>query len=198
MGPGPFGTCGAWPREYAESAAQGGARMTIYTIGHSTGPIEAFVATLRSHDVTAVADVRRFPGSRRHPQFGQDALRRSLADAGIAYEHFPELGGRRRPRPDSTNTAWRVEAFRGYADYMETPAFEQGIERLLDFGHRHRVAILCAERVWWSCHRGLIADVLKNRGHEVLHIMSSERAEPHPFTAAARIIDGQLSYRGLL
>jgi uncharacterized protein (DUF488 family) len=172
--------------------------MTICTIGHSTDPIEVFVGTLHHHGITAVADVRRYPGSRRHPQFGRDALRQSLADAGIAYEHFLELGGRRTPRRDSLNTAWRVAAFRGYADYMETPQFESGIARLLEFAGRHRAAIMCAERVWWSCHRGLIADLLKSRGHDVQHITSSDRAEPHPYTAAARIIGGRLTYAGLV
>ena len=112
--------------------------------------------------------------------------------------HFPELGGRRRPRADSHNTAWRLDAFRGYADYMETPEFAAGIERLLSEANKQRAAILCAERLWWSCHRALISDVLKSRGHEVLHIRSAAPAEEHPYSSAARIVDGELSYRGLL
>ena len=172
--------------------------VTVWSIGHSTDAIEVFLDTLAAHAITLVADVRRFPGSRRHPQFGQQALSRSLTAAGIGYAHFPELGGRRRARPDSANTAWRVEAFRGYADYMETAEFAAGVERLLQLAATHRVAMMCAERVWWSCHRGLIADWLKSHGHEVLHLMSAERTDPHPYTSAARIVDGRLSYRGLL
>ena len=171
--------------------------MTLWTVGHSTDPIDEFVRTIRAHGVTVIADVRRFPASRRHPQFGQEAMRTSLAAAHIAYDHFPDLGGRRHPRKDSHNTAWRLDAFRGYADYMETAPFEQGISRLLAVAERHRVALLCAERVWWSCHRALIADLLKSHGHEVLHILSAQRADPHPYTAAARIVEGRLTYRAL-
>jgi uncharacterized protein (DUF488 family) len=171
--------------------------MTIWTIGHSTDPIDTFLRALAAHQISLVADVRRFPGSRRHPQFGQAALSASLAAAGLEYAHLPELGGRRRARKDSPNIAWRVDAFRGYADYMDTPAFAAGIERLLALSAAHRVAIMCAERVWWSCHRGLIADWLKSLGHDVRHIVGN-RAEPHPYTAAASIVDGRLSYRGLL
>lgn len=171
--------------------------MTLWTIGHSTDTGREFVDKLTAHGITLVADVRRFPGSRRHPHFGQEALSRLLGDAAIRYLHLPELGGRRRARPDSPNTAWRVEAFRGYADYMETPAFNAGIARLLDAAGQERVAIMCAERVWWSCHRGLISDWLKSTGHDVRHILSSERADAHPYTAAARLVDGRLSYRSL-
>ena len=171
--------------------------MTVWTIGHSTDPIEEFVHKLRAHSITLLADVRRFPGSRRHPQFGQDTLTTSLAGAEIAYEHFPELGGRRSPRKDSQNTAWRVAAFRGYADYMETSPFGDGMLRLLQAAEQQRVAIMCAERVWWSCHRALIADWLKHAGHDVLHILAAERVDPHPYTSAARIVDGHLTYRAL-
>lgn len=168
--------------------------MTLWTIGHSIQPIGDFLAMLRGHDITVVADVRRFPGSRRHPQFGQDALSRSLAGEGIRYEHFPELGGRRAPRTDSPNTAWRHSAFRGYADYMMTPEFHAGVARLLNLAGNSRTAIMCAEAVWWRCHRGLIADFLKADGHEVLHIQSPLKTDPHPFTSAARIVDGALTY----
>lgn len=172
--------------------------MTIWTIGHSTDSCEAFIAKLRAHMIEVLVDVRRFPGSRRHPQFAQAALTDSLAKSGVDYLHLPELGGRRQPRKDSPNTAWRVDAFRGYADYMDTTPFAQGIERLVHAADERRVAMMCAERVWWSCHRGLIADHLKAAGHEVLHILTAERSDPHPYTSAARIVHGQLSYRGLL
>src|SRR5438270_8644921 len=137
--------------------------MTIWTIGHSTRTLEDFLQLLELHKLEALADVRQFPGSRRHPQFGQENLSQSLAQAGIAYVHFPELGGRRRARPDSPNTAWRNEAFRGYADYLMTGEFQAGIRRLLELAEQKRTAILCAEALWWQCHRGLIADCLKIR-----------------------------------
>jgi uncharacterized protein (DUF488 family) len=171
--------------------------VTLWTIGHSTDAIEVFVAALTAHGIAVLADVRRFPWSRRHPQFGGEALAATLAGAGIDYVHFEELGGRRRAAPDSPNSAWRVDAFRGYADYMETAAFAGGMARLLSCAERP-TAIMCAERLWWSCHRALISDWLKSHGHEVLHIRPGAKTEPHPYTSAARIVDGRLSYRGLL
>jgi uncharacterized protein (DUF488 family) len=171
--------------------------MTLWTIGHSTDSIEEFLRKLRMHHIEVLADVRRFPASRRHPQFGQEALADALAGAQIAYVHFPELGGRRPPRRDSHNTAWRLDAFRGYADYMETPPFAAGMMRLLDAAAHYRVAIMCAERVWWSCHRALISDWLKSHAHDVWHILGVDRADPHPYTSAARLVDGQLTYRTL-
>lgn len=168
--------------------------MTIWTIGHSTRTFDEFLALLRSAEIAALADVRRFPGSRRLPHFGQDLLRDALAAAGISYTHFPELGGRRRPRPDSPNTAWRDQAFRGYADYMMTDEFRAGVARLLAFARQQPTTFMCAEALWWQCHRGLIADDLKAAGHDVLHIMGSGKIEPHPYTSAARIVNGALSY----
>ena len=145
---------------------------TIWTIGHSTRSSEEFLELLHAQQIRALADVRRFPGSRRYPQFGQSALVTSLNEAGIEYVHFPELGGRRRAQPDSPNTAWRNEAFRGYADYMMTEAFRGGIERLLELAKGKRTAIMCAELLWWRCHRSLIADYLKAQGHTVLNIVN--------------------------
>ena len=159
---------------------------SLWTIGHSTRDLEAFLELLGENNIGILADVRRFPGSRRHPQFGQDALRQSLPSAGIEYVHFEELGGHRKPRLDSRNTVWRNEAFRGYADYMETEEFSAGIERLLDCAKRKPTAIMCAEAVWWRCHRGLIADFLKSRGFEVWHIMGSGKCDLHPYTPVAR------------
>ncbi len=149
---------------------------------------------LRAHGIEAIADVRRFPGSRRHPHFGRDALRALLAAAGIEYHGFPDLGGRRTPRPDSHNSAWRNSAFRGYADYMETPEFDEAMRRLEQLAATRRTAILCAEALWWHCHRALISDYLKARGGEVLHITDANRTAPHPFTKAAHVVDGRLSY----
>jgi uncharacterized protein (DUF488 family) len=166
----------------------------IWTIGHSTRSIEEFISLLRSQDIQVLADVRQFPGSRRHPQFGQEQLSGALAKEGIAYVHFPELGGRRRARPDSPNTAWRNAAFRGYADYMMTPAFRAGIQRLLKIARTKRTAIMCAEALWWRCHRSLIADYLKAKGKKVFHIFTASKIEEHPFTSAARLVNGKLSY----
>jgi uncharacterized protein (DUF488 family) len=166
----------------------------LLTIGHSTLAADAFVAILTAHRVELLADVRRYPASRRHPQFNREALAVMLAGRGIAYLHLPELGGRREPKPDSPNTAWREAVFRGYADYMETAEFKQGIARLLEAAQARATAIMCAEKSWCSCHRGLIADHLKASGTEVIHILDAAAAEPHPWTAAARLIDGRLSY----
>ena len=171
----------------------------IWTIGHSTRKIDIFISLLRENGIKAVADVRMYPGSKRYPQFNRENLARSLGDAGIRYEHFPELGGRRKARPDSQNTAWRNEMFRGYADYMETNDFENGVRRLVDLANDVRAsAIMCAEAVWWRCHRSLIADYLKARGVDVIHIVDLAKTEPHPFTSAARIVNGELTYKALL
>jgi len=167
---------------------------SIWTIGHSTRERTLFEGLLTENRIQILADVRRFPGSRKHPQFGQDTLRESLADIGIEYVHFPELGGRRKPRPDSQNTAWRNESFRGYADYMETEAFRAGIQRLLAFAKKQRTAIMCAEATWWRCHRALISDYLKADGIDVWHILDASKCELHPYTSAAQIRDGKLSY----
>ena len=172
--------------------------MDIWTIGHSTLTIESFLDALTTNAIALLVDVGRFPGSRRHPQFGCAALSHSLASRGIDYAHYEALGGRRRPRANSRNTAWRNDSFRGYADYMETAEFPRAIEVLVRDATARRVAIMCAEMLWWQCHRGLIADYLKAHDHRVTHIAAAGRTEPHPFTSAARIIDGRLSYPGLL
>jgi len=172
--------------------------ISLWTIGHSTLSIEDFISKLKSFEIQVLADVRSYPGSRRYPHFNREKLSASLADTGIRYEHFSELGGRRRARPDSLNIAWRNESFRGYADYMETNEFRAGIDRLLNIATTQRTAIMCSEAVWWRCHRSLISDYSKVQGIEVNHIMSIGKAEPHPFTSAAGIVDGELSYRGVL
>lgn len=167
----------------------------IWTIGHSTRAIDEFIALLQANEIKLIADVRLLPGSKRYPQFNNESLADSLCKAGIKYEHFPELGGRRKPRPDSRNTAWRNDAFRGYADYIETSEFEYGIARLLKLAQQSgRSAIMCAEAVWWHCHRSLISDFLKVRGVDVIHITDAKKTEPHPFTSAARIVEGALTY----
>jgi uncharacterized protein (DUF488 family) len=173
-------------------------KLELWTIGHSTRPIGELIEALRSFEIKVLADVRSFPGSRRYPQFNREQLKVALAEAGIEYQHFPELGGRRRVRPDSYNIAWRNKMFRGYADYMETDEFRGGIARLLEVARTRRTAIMCAEAVWWRCHRSLISDYLKAKGVEVTHIMATGKSEAHPFTSAARIVKGELSYRGVL
>jgi uncharacterized protein (DUF488 family) len=169
--------------------------MQIWTIGHSTRMVDEFISLLKQNEIKLLADVRAWPGSKRYPQFNKEALAESLTAHGISYEHFPELGGKRKSKPDSRNSAWRNASFRGYADYMETEQFQKGIERLLDVGEETGpTAIMCAEAVWWRCHRSLIADYLKVRNVEVLHILGANKIEPHPYTSAARIVDGELSY----
>jgi len=168
----------------------------IWTIGHSTRKIDIFLSLLKENGIKLVADVRMFPGSKRYPQIGREALEMSTGEHGIRYEHFPELGGRRKAKPDSHNTAWRNESFRGYADYMGTEDFRNGVARLIDLAEQSGpTAIMCAEAVWWRCHRSLISDHLKARGVEVVHILDGKKTEPHPFTSAAQIVDGELSYR---
>jgi uncharacterized protein (DUF488 family) len=166
----------------------------ICTIGHSTHSIEKFVAMLQSFQIEMLVDIRSYPGSRRFPQFNQEALQASLPENGIQYIHLSKLGGRRKALPDSHNTAWRVEAFRGYADYMETEDFRNAIDELESIADKKRVVIVCSEAVWWSCHRSLVSDYLKLRGWQVIHIMGISKAEEHPYTKPAKIIDGRLTY----
>ena len=172
--------------------------VSVWTVGHSTRSEEEFGQILLAHQIQVLVDVRSFPGSRRYPQFNKPALSESLANIGIDYKHEPRLGGRRTPRKDSHNTAWRNSSFRAYADYMETDQFLKGVEALLEVAASARTAVMCAESLWWRCHRSLIADYLKATGHTVLHIVDQTKTEEHPFTSAARIVDGELSYRGLL
>lgn len=170
----------------------------LWTIGHSTRSFADFKALLSENGIAFLADVRRFPFSRRYPHFNGSELQTALASCGFAYRHFPDLGGRRPARKDSPNTAWRNESFRGYADYMGCAPFEGAMAELLTLAAQTRTAIMCAEALWWQCHRALIADYVKVRGWQVCHILSPGKVEDHPYTSAAKIIDGQLSYRGIL
>lgn len=162
---------------------------TVYTIGHSTRPLDEFVALLRAHGVVKLADVRTIPRSRHNPQFEGAALERSLAQAGIEYRWWRALGGLRHARADSPNGAWRNASFRGFADYMQTQAFADALEELIVAGRGDDLAIMCAEAVPWRCHRSLIGDALLVRGVTVLDIMSRERATPHRLTPFA-VVDG--------
>ena len=170
----------------------------ILTIGHSTRSAAEFLALLKGHGVTGVADVRTIPRSRRHPHFSSEALSVFLADHGIAYVHLPGLGGLRKPRRDSPNGGWKNEGFRGYADHMQTPAFARDLDALLELGAARRVAVMCAEAKWWQCHRQLIADALAARGIDVRHILSRAAPAPHEITSFARVTGSAVSYPALV
>lgn len=170
-------------------------KKIIWTIGHSTRPFEEFVSLLEAHRIQHIVDIRRFPGSKRFPQYNQEALAAALLECNIQYTHLEALGGRRNPKPDSVNTAWRVKGFRGYADYMETDAFKKAVRELEHLAMLSRCAYMCTEAVWWSCHRALLSDYLKVNGWEVFHIMSKEKAQEHPFTKPATVTNGELNYR---
>jgi uncharacterized protein (DUF488 family) len=168
--------------------------VDIWSVGHGARPIEELIATLANTAIQTVADVRSQPGSRRHPQFGAKALAASLGDVDITYEHLPGLGGRREPRDDSPHRAIRVAAFRGYADHMASDEFARDYERLTKLACESRVAFMCAETLWWRCHRRLIADRLTVDGWTVTHLLAPGKSEPHTLWEAARIQDGHLVY----
>ena len=167
---------------------------TVWTIGHSTRPVDDLLRVLEAHQVELIVDVRRFPGSRRLPQYAAPALEAALAARGIAYHWIPALGGRRRPDPDSPNVGWRHPAFRAYADHVATEEFAGGLFELLLLAHGLRAAVMCAEVLWWRCHRRLVADVLASLGVAVLHVRDERTAEPHRLTAPARLVRGILTY----
>lgn len=166
----------------------------LYTIGHSTRTLDDFIKLLKREGVAHLVDVRAFPTSARYPHFNRESLADSLAAEGIAYTHFPALGGRRKVRRDSHNTLWRNAGFRGYADYMETREFAEALEELLAVAGRERTAIMCAEAVPWRCHRSLIADAAVGRGAEVFHILDA-KAESHRLTSFGRVDEaGRVHY----
>ncbi len=169
--------------------------MTVSTIGHSTHPIDEFVRMLAAHGIRQLVDVRTIPRSRRNPQFNRENLPASLLEAaGIGYRHLPGLGGLRHPRKDSINTGWRNASFRGYADYMQTPEFDQNLNDLMQLASQAPSAIMCAEAVPWRCHRSLIADALLARGVPVLEILSVTKIQPHAMTPFARVEGQQVTY----
>jgi uncharacterized protein (DUF488 family) len=170
--------------------------LTVWTVGHSTRTAAEFRTLLSAYGIELVVDVRRFPGSRRLPHFAATALERDLANAGVLYHGTPVLGGRRVPALESPNDAWRDPAFRGYADYLATDAFADGLLELLLLAHGLRTSIMCAELLWWRCHRRLIADVLVSLGISVVHIRDREFAEPHRLGPPARLDHGVLTYAG--
>jgi len=169
-------------------------KTIVWTLGHSTRSWEEFVSLLQAYQLQAVADVRRLPGSRRLPQFDQETMAENLERMGIAYRWFPKLGGRRRALKESRNTGWRNASFRGYADHLASEEFAEGLAELIDLAQQERTTLMCAEAVWWRCHRRLIADVLVLRGIEVIHILDATHSTPHTHTPPARIVDGELVY----
>jgi len=173
-------------------------RLTILTVGHSTHPLEEFLAILKAHGVEQLVDVRTIPKSRRNPQFNREALAQSLPENGIAYRHMPGLGGLRHPRKDSINSGWKNDSFRGYADYMQTPEFDQNLRTLIEAAEERPTAIMCAEAVPWRCHRSLIGDALLARGIDVEDILSATSRKPHRYTPFARIDGERVTYPGLV
>ena len=168
--------------------------MTLYSVGHSNRDLEELIGLLRTRGVDLLVDVRTAPGSRRYPQFGRVALAEALGRAGIEYVHLPELGGLRRPRPDSPNTGWRNQSFRGYADHMQTAEWEAGLRRLIDLTRDREAAVMCAEAVPWRCHRSLIADALWVRGIVVRHLLGRGRDRDHTLTPFARVEGERITY----
>ncbi len=164
----------------------------IYTIGHSTRSLDELVSLLRHEGITRLADIRRFPGSRRYPWFSREALERSLPEAGLIYEHFEDLGGRRKPRPDSPNVALTSDQFRGYADYMATPEFQAAVARLVS--HEGRTAYMCAEAVPWRCHRNMLSDEMVRRGLTVIHILSPGSRRTHELSKLASVAGDHVEY----
>ena len=169
-------------------------RNFVFTIGHSTRPIDDFVHLLKSHGVQRVVDVRTLPRSRANPQFDITRLPGLLTAVHIYYTHLPGLGGLRRPHRDSPNVGWRNKSFRGYADHMQSPAFKQSLERCLELASIERVALMCAEAVPWRCHRSLIADALVARGIDALEIASDSRVRPHALTPFAQVRGTEITY----
>lgn len=168
--------------------------LIIWTIGHSTNNLESFIAILKSIQVECIADIRSFPGSRKFPHFNKEALELSMPENGISYIHMKELGGRRKVKPDSTNTNWHHPAFRGYADYMETGSFKEAIHSLELLASEKKTAYMCSEALWWRCHRSMVSDWLKLRGWTVLHITGAGKTREHTYTSPARVTNGELRY----
>ncbi len=169
-------------------------KRLIWTIGHSTMTLVEFIKLLKLFQIECIADIRSYPGSRRHPQFNKEELEISLPRNDIKYIHFPDLGGRRKVKADSSNTGWHHPAFRGYADYMETSSFIQAAKELENLASGERTAYMCSESLWWHCHRSLLSDYLKLHGWTVLHITSQGKSHEHTYTSPARIVNGKLLY----
>lgn len=170
------------------------AEKIIWTIGHSTHSIDQFIEMLNAFEIEIVVDIRRFPGSRKFPQFNQEALKESLQGEKIDYTYLEDLGGRRKVNPNSKNIAWRNTSFRAYADYMESAEFKNAFEKLEQIALKQSTAYLCSEAVWWRCHRALVSDLLKISDWEVKHIMTAKKVMEHPYTQPAQVVEGELRY----
>ena len=168
--------------------------LTLYTVGHSTRPIDDFIMILKAHEIACLADVRTIPKSRHNPQFNSDLVKTSLKEAGIRYVHCPGLGGLRKPRHNSHNQGWKNAGFRGFADYLETKECAAAIEELVRLASKQRTAVMCAEALWWRCHRSLISDALRVAGIPVVHLLDQKKTAPHRLTSFAHIENGRLSY----
>lgn len=169
-------------------------KKTIWTFGHSTRDIEEFLEILQGFSIECLVDIRTFPGSRRYPHFNKENLSAFLDERGITYRHMIDLGGRRKPDPNSRNTAWRHPSFRGYADYMQTPPFAQAVGQLEELALRARICYMCSEAMWWKCHRALVSDYLKAHGWTVCHILAKGKSTEHPYTSPAKPGQGELFY----
>lgn len=167
---------------------------TIYTIGHSTHPIEEFLSMLKTYNIKLLADIRSLPGSRKFPQFNQEELKASLEAVGIQYLHLKDLGGRRKKNKDSKNNRWNNDSFKGYADYMETETFQKALENLEELALKQPLVYMCSEAVWWRCHRSMVSDVLKAKGWQVLHIMGRNKVQEHPYTSPAIVKGNEVFY----
>ncbi len=166
----------------------------IYTVGHSTRTIDEFIELLKHYGIQQLVDIRTVPRSRKNPQFNRDELERVIPEAGINYEHVKDLGGLRKPLKESPNAGWRNDSFRGFADYMQTPDFERGLEHLIEIAASRVTAIMCAEAVPWRCHRSLVADALSVRGTDVIEIFDERKSQPHKLTAFAHVEGKTVTY----
>lgn len=169
-------------------------KHSIYTIGHSTHPLSAFIDMLKKYNIHTLVDIRRFPGSRKYPHFNKEFLAASLEKRGFEYIHLEALGGRRKNQHTIENSRWRNASFKAYAHYMESEAFEKGIEKLKEIAIEDTTAIMCSEAVWWRCHRSMVADYLKAKGWKVMHILGKNNVQEHPYTSPASVTNGNLSY----
>lgn len=169
-------------------------QLVIFTIGHSTRPLNEFVQLLKAYKVKVLVDIRRIPRSKHNPQFDQETFREKLNEAGFQYIHMPGLGGFRKPKPDSQNLGWRSPGFRGFADYMLSREFKEGLEELIKIANREKVSIMCAEAFPWRCHRSLLSDALIVRGFRVEHILSLTQCQPHKLHSFAKVEGGILTY----
>ena len=168
--------------------------MIIYTIGHSTHPIEEFILWLKSFNITHLVDIRSFPSSTKYPQYNKESLALFLGKEGITYSHLSALGGKRKVMKNSRNDRWHNTSFRGYADYMETEDFQKGLNTLIAIAQKETTAYMCAEALWWRCHRSMVSDALKVKGWEVRHIMGIGKYEIHPYTTPARLVGDKICY----